>query len=207
MAQTTVTFTNEITSGKSINSFNSVLATARTGSSLGVNNLLNTLAGGNSYSYDGANYTITRNWFHYNITSVPTNATVISAFLRLPGTSTHNANTNSDTITILQSTVTSNDTLATSDWTKYGSTSFGTLAFASYNNAANNDIALNASGISYLQSVVGGHAKFAIRTANDIAATTPTGYNVETANYTGQLLSITYSTPDPDNQNSYSFFM
>lgn len=196
MGQITTTFTNEITSGKSINSFNGTYATARSGSNLGVNNLLNTVNGGTSYSYDGANYTFTRNWFHYDITSIPANATIISAFFRLPGTNTHNANTNTDTLTVVKSTVSSNDTLATSDWTNFDTTSFGTLAFASYNNAANNDITINATGIAYLQTVVAGHAKLAVVTSRDLSNSTPTGFNVETANYTGQILSITYSIPE-----------
>lgn len=193
MATFTTTFSNAISSN-GINSFNTVLATARTGSNLGVSFFLNTLNAGMSYSYDGANYTIVRNFFHFDTSSIPTNATIISAFLRLPGTNTHFNNTNTDTIVIVESTVSTNTTIATSDWTNFNTTTLGSLALASYNQAANNDLALNATGLTKV--VKGGYSKFAIVTSNDIAATTPTGYNNATATNTGLILSVTYSVPE-----------
>lgn len=205
MAVVTATFTNEIGGGgNGINSFDTVLATARTGSNLGVATYLNTLNAGMSYSFDSTNYTIVRNFFHFDISSIPTTAVIVSAFLRLPGTNTSNNNTDTDTLNVVKSTIASNTVVATSDWTNFDTTVFGSLAFASYNNAANNDIAINATGLTYLQTVVGSHAKLAVVTAKDIAAATPTGYNNQTANPTGLLLSVTYQTTD---EGDYSYLM
>lgn len=171
----------------------------------GVLNWGNVNTAGFSNTFDGTNYAIDRFFFHFDITSIPTNATIVSAFLRVVGTNTTNTNVDSDSVTIVQSTVTSNTTIVQGDWTNIGSTSYGSLAFASYNNAGNNDITLNATGVAAIQSALGGHVKMGGRTAKDISNTTPSGANQQTFSGTG-LLSVTYTVPATNNQNR-AFFM
>lgn len=188
----TDTFSNAIATN-GINSFNTSKATARTGSGLGTGFFLNTLNAGMSYSFDSTNYTITRNFFHFDTSSIPDNATIVSAFLRLPGTNTHFNNANTDTLVVVQSTVSTDTTIATSDWTNFNTTTLGSLALASYNQAGNNDITINSTGLALIN--LSGYTKFAIVTAGDIANTTPTGFDNATATNTGLILSVTYTTP------------
>lgn len=187
----TQTFTNAISIFGMNSVANTTYATAHA-SALGVNNVNDQSVGGVANSID-INYFFYRFWFHFDTSAIPTGSSIISAFLRLPGTSTSNNNANSDTIGIYQSTVSSNTSLTTGDWSNYGSTLLGSLAMASFNNAGNNDIALNDSGIALISD--SGYSKFMIMTTQDHASTPPTGKNNQTFSTTGLVLSVTFSPP------------
>ena len=191
MAQATVTFNNAIATIGIRSGASSSFATVRdTGNALNVGDHQDDSEEGISCDYDGANYSIDRFFFHFDTSSIPDGATILSAFLRIVGTSTTNVNTDSDSIQIVASTVTSNDTLATSDWGNLGSTEWGILAFASYNNAGNNDISLNVTGLANISLT--GVTKLAIRSKRDTDNSAPTSPgNNETFSGTG-LLSVTY---------------
>lgn len=187
-----LTFTNALTNFGLDSGANSTYATAHAGPSVSLNNFNDTAGVGIRNTFN-TNYTFDRYWFHFDTSSLPDNATVTSAFLRLPGTATTNNNADTDTIGIYQSTVVSDTLLAITDWTNWGATLLGSLAFGSYNNAGNNDIALNASGIALVS--LSGYTKLMVMTTKDHAATPPTGLNNETFSSTGLLLSVTYTTP------------
>jgi len=196
MSQITVTFTNAIATFGLTNGASSNYATAHGGNTPSNFNDNDVANGGVRNNYDGSNYGFDRNFFHFDISSIPANATIVSAFFRLPGTNTSNNNVDSDTIGIYQSTVSTNTSVASGDWTNFGATLLGSLAMASYNNAGNNDMALNSSGLALLQAAIGGYAKLMLMTTKDHGATQPTGKNNQTFTTTGLLLSVTYSIPD-----------
>lgn len=187
----TQTFTNAIATFGMNSVASSTYATAHA-TALGVNNVNDQSVGGIANSLS-VNYFFYRFWFHFDTSAIPTGSSIISAFLRLPGTSTSNNNTNSDTIGVYQSTVSSNTSLTTGDWNNYGSTLLGSIAMASYNSSGNNDIALNSSGIALISD--SGYTKIMCMTTQDHASTPPTGYNNQTFSTTGLVLSVTFSPP------------
>jgi len=195
MGQITATFTNTVSTNM-INSTSAVsYAAAHAGAGLSVNNFANVAGGGFRHSLSGPNYVIDRYFFHFDTSSIPENATIVSAFLRILGSNTSSANADSDGITLVASTVTSDTTLATSDWANIGATQFITaLTFASFNTTGNNDLTLNASGLAAI--VLNAHSKFAIITSRDLSSSAPTGLNNQTFDQSGTLLSVTYSVPD-----------
>ena len=154
--------------------------------------------------FDGANYRIVRGWFSFNI-SLPSNATVTSSFLRLSGTSTRFTNANTSSLNIVQSTVVSDTVLATGDFDLRGTTSWGDLALSSWSQAGNNDIALNATGISNIP--LSGYFKIAVTNSRDTSNTAPTGINSVTFDPTtsNQILSITYTVPPSGGSFLYNF--
>lgn len=181
---------------------NTNLTTARNGvaTSDGNVNWGNITNGGFCYDFDGTNYGIDRFWMHYDTSSIGSGATIQSAFQRFHGTSTSSANTNSDTVEVVASSVVSNTTLASTDWGNLGTTSYGSISFASYNTAGDNDITINSTGLAAISKT--GTTKFAARTLNDINATTPTGRNSKT--FDSHLLSVTYTISSGTRQQTLS---
>lgn len=190
----TDTFTNAIASHVLTSGADSTYATAHAGNSPTVGNT--TTGAGNGAgrnNFDSSNYVFARHFFHFDTSAIPNDATIVSAFLRIPGENSSNNNVDSDTIGIYASTVSTDTTIAAGDWLNWGATLLGSLAMASYNNAANNDIALNASGLALISLT--GYTKIMVMSTQDHAATQPTGLNNQTYTTTGLLLSVTYTTP------------
>lgn len=198
MAQITETFNNALSEiglryyGNNFTNVRNGSATLAFGAPYNIQNIS---AGGIDTSWDTANYSIDRLWFHFNTSTIPDNATIVSAFLRLPGTSTSFSNVNTLTAHIVASTVVSDTTLGTdgAQWGNVGTTSFGSKTFASWNQSADNDISLNATGLAALS--LSAYSKLAIRTSRDIDNSAPTGFNYCTFSG-GGVLSVTYTVPD-----------
>lgn len=195
-------FSNAIATFGMGNGANNNYATAHAGNTPVLNNFNDTAGVGIKNQFDGANYNFFRFWLHFDTSSIPDNAVIVSAFLRLPGTATAFTNANSDSIGVYSSTVTTDTTIADTDWTKFGATLLGSVALASYNQAGNNDIALNASGLALINLT--GYTKLMVMTTQDHAATVPTGTNNVTFNATGLILSVTYTTESPSASASQS---
>lgn len=189
----TKTFTNVLSDSEFGlgNTASTIYATAHGGNSPGFDTSFNSANGGaGRNNFDGTNYAFARYFFHFD-TSHLGNVKIDSAFLRLPGTNTSNNNVDTDTIAIYQSTVSTDTSISTGDWLNWGSTLLGSLAMGSYNNAGNNDIALNASGIALVNPK--GYTKIMVMSLKDHAATPPTGKNNQTFTTTGLILSVNYS--------------
>lgn len=187
---TTTTYSNSFTT-IGLRYHNTTWATAHSGSATadGNNNWGNVSTAGNSASFDGTNYGINRFYYDYDTSALTSGATISSAFHRQHGTSTSFSNVNSESVVIVSNSVTSTTTLANSDWANIGSTSFGSLAFASWSQSGNNDITLNASGLANISKT--SVSKFASTTDLDLNNTTPTGANYCT--FDSWLLSVTYT--------------
>jgi len=142
-------------------------------------------------SFDSSTYIINRWYFNYDTSAIPDSATIASAFLRIPGSATSIRYDNGYTIGVYENTTGSNTTLDVSDWKKWNTTLFGSLALSSYSGAANNDIALNAAGLAIVSK--SSYTKLFGNLVEDVANATPTGFNNATFNLTGQLLSVTYT--------------
>lgn len=156
-----------------------------------------------------AAYSILRYYAPFNLLSptsglpIPSGAQIVSAFIRLPGVATDFSNGDSDSIAIVASTQASPTALVQDDFDQVGSTAFGTLALASYNTGGNNDITINASGLSNIQG--GGYAKFAARmNTRDLGNSAPAGNNTVRFTTSGVLLSVTWNDPITDDA---SYFM
>lgn len=182
MAQFTVTF-NDITGGD-IRSHNATFSTARTGSNLATHNPTSQLYSGKT----AGEYYIDRDFVRFATGTIPDNATIVSAFIRINGSL--GADNNSQSVHIVGST--GADTITTADWANVGTTDFGSKTFASFI-TGNNDITLNATGLSNISLT--GDTKFALRGTMDLVNSA-----VEGANYIlstdPMVLSVTYTTPD-----------
>lgn len=189
MATFTTTFADLGLSG--INSGGSgVYATVRSGNNLGVDGAA---TGSVFNSFDGANYTITRRFLTFDTSSLPDNATVISAFIRFPGAGTK-VDTNSESIQIVSATH-SADQPVTGDFGNVGSSQLGTVAISAWSDSANNDITLSAGGIAIIS--VSAKSKFGVRTSGDIGNSAPTNPgNRGQFTTSSVILSVTYSTPE-----------
>lgn len=193
----TDTFSNGIDPMSILSASNAVWATVR-GAASGAstsNVWVDTAACGQHADFDGANYRICRAWFHFNTASIPNDATISSAFIRLVGTSTAFANANTTTADIVASTVVSDTALADADFDLRGTTVWGEIALASWNQAGNNDLTFNATGLSNISLT--GYSKFAMTNSRDTDNSAPTGLNRvsfddDPAN---QIFSVTYTVP------------
>lgn len=182
MAQVTTTF-NDITSGD-IRSHNATFSTARSGSNLATFNPIAQLYSG----FTAGEYYIDRDFVRFATGSIPDNATIVSAFIRINGSL--GADNNSQSVHIVGST--GADTITTADWANVGTTDFGSKTFASFI-TGNNDIALNASGLAALSLT--GDTKFALRGTADLANSAAGGANFILST-DPIVLSVTYTIPD-----------
>lgn len=117
---------------------------------------------------------LTRFFCHFDTSSLGASASISAATLSLFGAYKDDTLGVTPNTNIYSSTVTSNNTLASSDFGQVGSTAFATaISFASFSTSGYNDFALNASGISNISTT--GVSKFSARNANyDAAAVAPT---------------------------------
>lgn len=194
----TLTFTNAIDPMAILSAANGTWATVRDAAAgvSAASSWVDTSGVGLGADFDSTNYRIARGFFHFNTASIPDNATITSAFIRLPGTSTRFVNTNTTTLDIVASTVVSNTVLADTDFDLRGTTVWGELLLSAWNQAGNNDIPLNATGLSNIS--LSGYSKFAITNSRDTDNSAPTGANSVTFDTTAanQILSVTYTVPE-----------
>ncbi|MBW8035623.1 MAG: hypothetical protein FVQ79_08335 [Planctomycetes bacterium] len=118
---------------------------------------------------------ITRSFFIFDLSSIPAGAVVSAATLRLRGY------VKADTqVSVQQGT--QNNPMVNGDFSGFAGNYFGLLTWAADGGGApvDNDFALNAAGIAYIQSVIGANAKFCMRDYTyDYTDTDPggTGYD------------------------------
>lgn len=101
----------------------------------------------------------------FDTSSIDDAATISSVVLSFYGTGQANA-LGSDDIHICASTPAADDNIVAADFSQLASTSFGSMAYASWSTVAYNDITLNANGISNVSKT--GLSKFGARLGWDI---------------------------------------
>lgn len=145
--------------------------------------------------FDGLTYYISRGFWPFDTSALPASPTISAAVLSFYIDDVHAADT--DSVAVVQSTQASNTALVVEDYDQIGSTSGGSITFASITVNQYNDIALNATGISWISD--SGFTKLATRTLNDLNNVTPTGrsdcdvYTADNASNKPKLV-ITYTT-------------
>lgn len=143
---------------------------------------------------DFVNRYIDRAIFQFDLTAVPSGATITAAVLSLY-CSSFDA-TAGGAIGIVSGSPASSTSLATSDFGNVGSTEYITrvnisaLSFPVYK-----DFTLNASGISYLQGKIGSTAALVLRTSFDIDNSAPTANSYSSAAFS--TVEASGSSQDP----------
>ena len=129
----------------------------------------------------------------FDTSTIPDNATITSAFLRIVGTGKQDAHT--ETINVVGSTPADSTNIAVADYDQLGTTVFGTVAIASFNASGNNDITLNASGLAAISKT--GYTNLGLTVTADTTDTAPVsdGFDYITSTKASNLLSVTYSLP------------
>jgi hypothetical protein len=112
---------------------------------------------------------LVRSAFDFDLSTIPTGATIVSATLSLYGSAHNNGLGGTPTIDIVSNSITSTSNIATSDYGNFGSTPFGQLAISSWNDAGYNDISLNASGLTAIKNALGSVLKLGARISWDTA--------------------------------------
>jgi hypothetical protein len=133
---------------------------------------------------NGSSWVILRSAYVFNTASIPDTNAISSATFSLFGDGGSPTNADSTSLELVSCTLTANHFLTEDDYNNLGAVSMGTIALASWNTAAYNNLALNASGISNIS--LSGNSYFGIRTGLDLNNTTPTGSNLATAYYSDQ---------------------
>jgi len=158
---------------------------------------------------------MSRSIYCFDTTSIPANVTITSAVLSLYGQGKSNALGPAD-LHVASASPASTSTLAAEDYQTCGTTSLGSISYASFSTAGYNDITLNASGIASI--VKGGISKFSTRLSWDInnsftgtwAAGQNSSFSTYPADYTTSnrvpTLTVTY-THDAPPQGALLFFM
>ena len=190
---TTTEFNDAITNFGILSSTSSVWATVRAGNNLSVGTWSDIATTGFGCLFDGTNYSIRRFFFHFDTSALTSAATITAGFVRVVGTTTNDQNVDGDSERLVSSSVSTDTSIATSDWGNVGSTDYGTIAFSGWNSSGNNDITLTAAGLEAISKT--GYTKFAARSLRDINNTAPTGHNNETFTTDGAIISITYTLP------------
>lgn len=151
----------------------------------------------------GGSHEVGRFFAPFNTSSIGSSATVVSAFVRLIANGGTFTNVDSTSIYLVDSTQDDTSSLTTADFDQLGTTNFGSLAFASYNNTdlANNDITI--TDLAKISKT--GVTKIALRTKRDSDNSAPTGENAINWTASTMILSVTYSIPDTD--DDYAYFM
>ncbi len=123
----------------------------------------------------GTSYGVYRAFVFFDTSSIPSNATIISATLSLYG-STDFSDTDFDIIIRNGQPTYPHYPLATGDY-YYANCSGdgGTFNTSSFSVSGYNDISLNADGLSWIQKGDGALTKLALTSSRDVSATTPTG--------------------------------
>jgi hypothetical protein len=113
-----------------------------------------------------------RGIFHFDTSALTSSATISAATFRLYCTALTDTLSIANDLCVVASTVTSDNTLANSDYQSIGSTEFASrFAWASWSTSAYNDLALNATGIAAVSLT--GVTKIATRADDDLDNTEP----------------------------------
>jgi len=137
-----------------------------------------TIAAGNDtfdigQNFATPNYNIWRGFVFFDTSSIPDNATIISATLSLYGVTDNSVTDFLITVQNGQATYPT-DPLAVTDYNKsYYSGDGGSLTTEGFNTVGYNNITLNSTGIGWINLT--GTTKLCLRSSRDIAGTTPTG--------------------------------
>lgn len=119
-------------------------------------------------------YMVIRQFQYYDLSAIM--GFVLSAKLLIKGNNKQETNSGASDLYVYEGTQA--DTLTTDDFNSFGSTLFGSIAYADFNASQYNEIELNAAGIAYVQSKMGSVAKFCFRCKGDVINGTPTGTNL-----------------------------
>ena len=131
-------------------------------------------------------YNVVRQFQYYDLSAIM--GFVLSAKLMIKGDSKYEDEDDSGDSDVYVYEGTQAETLTTEDFNAFGSTLFGSIAYASFNASQYNEIELNAAGIAYIQGKMGSEAKFCFRSGGDVNNNMPTDVNFVTwvsANYSG----------------------
>jgi len=103
------------------------------------------------------NFYAARSFLYFDLSALPGAATVTSAVVYIRGWSANSQ------VSILQGTQTGSDAsgLVAGDWNGFTGTPFATVNWIT--GITKNALTLNSSGLSYIESVAGGTAKFCLR--------------------------------------------
>ncbi len=143
---------------------------------------------------DAALPLILRGFWAFDTSSLPDNAVISAATLKLYGSAV--ATGSADSVHIVQGS--QGSPVAVGDYSAVGSTSFGSIALSSWSNGAYNSIALDASGIAAIS--LSGTTKFAARASSDLNNSAPGSqqscaayYSEESGTSKDPVLEVTYT--------------
>lgn len=142
-------------------------------------------------AWNGTNYGIKRGFFLFDTSALTSAASISAAVISLAAQGAAGINEDTSTIHVVSSTPASNTTLVVEDFDQVGSTSFGSLAMASWvaTDTTYNAFALDANGIANISKT--GVSKFATRNSRDFDNSAPTGVNDITCYFSGQAGTTT----------------
>lgn len=155
--------------------------------------------------FSGGVYLLDRLFMPFDTSSLPNDASVDSAFIRLVARDNSKIDDDTDAIVIVSNNQASPTSLELVDYNQLGTTSFGSITIANFNDTegASNDFALNASGKANIDPT--GWSNFGGITERDRANNAPTGVNRIWIGETEILLSVTYTyTPVGGNPMFFS---
>jgi hypothetical protein len=157
-----------------------------------------------SHSVSNQWLTIGRSGYNFDTSSISSNYSVDSVTLSLRGSAKSDGLAITPDVNIYDAFPASTSTVATSDYSKFGTTAFSTtISYANFSTSSYNNFELNASGISNIN--LGGISSFGVRNAGyDVANVAPTWSASQTSyirvnggSYTGTsrdpMLLVTYS--------------
>lgn len=142
---------------------------------------------------------LSRSIILFNTSSIPSTATITSAYVSVVGNNTGNA-LGSTNIFLVSSNPASTSSLSASDYSTLGTTSYGSIAFASFFPTGTNIFTMNATGIGTISK--GGVSKFGLILGWDSAGSFSGSWvNTQTTNYTIEVtqvsLVVTYTVDFP----------
>lgn len=130
----------------------------------------------------------------FPMTSIPSGSTITAAKLVHPVVG-NKTDLNSGSIHIVEHIAT--DPIGVDDFKNYKSldsdTSFGIKDVTDLSTSATTDITINATGITYLESVIQGTAKIGLRSSEDFDNASPSNNSQYTTSVTDFDLQITYT--------------
>lgn len=162
-----------------------------------------TVTGGSVYAdsnSDSAGYFwLYRMFLPFDTSAIPADAVSIDAVvLRVYPSAVGSGG--GGTVNVVASTQASSTTVATSDWSNVGATSFAAVNFSAFSTGAYNDITLDANGRAAV--VKAGTTKLALRASHDLSGTAPaSGTYSQVTVYTSEhatpgfrpVLQVTYT--------------
>lgn len=147
-------------------------------------------------SVSTGNYQCGRYFGFFDMSGIPAGSTITAAKIVHPVISNY-TNTAGGAVHIVEHVAT--DPISIADFLLYKSldsdVSFGNVNYSGLSQVTTTDITINATGITYLASVIGGTAKLGLRSSFDINNSAPVGDSQYTCSVTGFDLVVTYTEP------------